>query len=48
MISIDSCLDRALLTRIVETGHSRIPIFDGQRDNIVGILLTKVTTTTTT
>ncbi|KAI8049717.1 hypothetical protein BDF22DRAFT_698351 [Syncephalis plumigaleata] len=39
MISVDSCLDRALLTRIVETGHSRIPVFDGQRDNISLILL---------
>ncbi|KAI9595902.1 hypothetical protein BDF19DRAFT_440516 [Syncephalis fuscata] len=41
MLSVDSCLDRALLTQIVETGHSRIPVFEGQRDNIVGILLSK-------
>ncbi len=30
-----------LLKVVVEEGHSRIPVFDGSIDNIVGVLLTK-------
>ncbi|RKP08575.1 hypothetical protein THASP1DRAFT_6021, partial [Thamnocephalis sphaerospora] len=40
-ISVDACLDRVLLTQIVETGHSRIPVYEGRRENIIGILLSK-------
>jgi metal transporter CNNM len=39
---MDARLDRTLLTRIVESGHSRIPVYEGQRENIIGILLSKV------
>ncbi|TFL13233.1 CBS domain-containing protein [Pusillimonas caeni] len=30
-----------LLPEIIETGHSRFPVYEGDRDNIVGILLAK-------
>ncbi|MEO7243471.1 MAG: transporter associated domain-containing protein [Variovorax sp.] len=31
----------ALLYQVIETAHSRFPVFDGERDNIIGILLAK-------
>jgi len=40
-LSVDDCLDRRLLKRILRLGHSRIPIYDGCRDNIIAILLVK-------
>ncbi|MDM4767902.1 transporter associated domain-containing protein [Pelomonas sp. SE-A7] len=30
-----------LLGLVIDTGHSRFPVFEGQRDNIIGILLAK-------
>ena len=30
-----------LLPEIIDTGHSRFPIYEGDRDNIIGILLAK-------
>lgn len=30
-----------LLAFVIETGHSRFPVFEGSRDNIIGILLAK-------
>src|SRR5690606_35465411 len=30
-----------VLPQIIETGHSRFPVYEGNRDNIVGILLAK-------
>ncbi|MBB5203185.1 magnesium and cobalt transporter [Inhella inkyongensis] len=30
-----------LLATVIDTGHSRFPVFDGGRDNIIGILLAK-------
>jgi CBS domain containing-hemolysin-like protein len=42
MISIDSVLDRINIREIYTTGHSRIPVFEGTRDNILGVLLVKV------
>lgn len=30
-----------LLVQVIRTAHSRFPVFDGERDNIVGILMTK-------
>ncbi|KAJ2805003.1 hypothetical protein H4R20_002272 [Coemansia guatemalensis] len=41
MVDIDAQLDRPLLTEMVRRGHSRVPVFDGRRDNIVGVLLVK-------
>lgn len=42
MISIDSILDRITIREIYTTGHSRIPVYEGSRDNILGVLLVKV------
>ncbi|MCX7814068.1 MAG: CBS domain-containing protein [Tepidimonas ignava] len=30
-----------LLNTVIDTGHSRFPVYDGERDNIIGILLAK-------
>jgi magnesium and cobalt transporter len=30
-----------LLNTVIETAHSRFPVYDGQRDNIIGILMAK-------
>ncbi len=30
-----------LLGQVIHTGHSRFPVYDGQRDNIIGILMAK-------
>jgi len=32
---------RDILARVIESGHSRFPVMDGDRDDIVGILLAK-------
>jgi metal transporter CNNM len=48
MFSIETILDRKTMTKIMRSGHSRIPIFDGPADqpldqrNIIGVLLVKV------
>ena len=31
----------ALMSQIIETAHSRFPVFDGSRDNVIGIVITK-------
>lgn len=31
----------ALLHEVIDTGHSRFPVFEGSRDNIIGLLMTK-------
>jgi magnesium and cobalt transporter len=31
----------ALLAEVINTGHSRFPVFDGSRDNIIGVLMAK-------
>ena len=31
----------ALMPQIVETAHSRFPVFEGSRDNIIGVVMTK-------
>ncbi|RIA85012.1 hypothetical protein C1645_858325 [Glomus cerebriforme] len=41
MISIDSILDKITIREIYTTGHSRIPVYEGSRDNILGVLLVK-------
>ncbi|CAG8524345.1 8458_t:CDS:2 [Ambispora leptoticha] len=41
LISYDAILDQKTLEVIVRTGHSRIPVYKGTRDNIIGVLLTK-------
>lgn len=41
MLSINAQLDHDTMTHIIDTGHSRIPVYDLDRTNIVGCLLTK-------
>lgn len=41
MIDINSNLDRQTLKAIYTEGFSRIPVYDGDRENIVGILMSR-------
>ncbi|KAJ2666752.1 hypothetical protein IW148_000742 [Coemansia sp. RSA 1199] len=41
MVDIDARLDRELLTEMLRQGHSRVPVYEGVRENIVGVLLVK-------
>ena len=40
LLDIDAPYDE-LLHQVIETGHSRFPVYEGQRDNILGILMAK-------
>jgi magnesium and cobalt transporter len=40
LLDINAAYDE-LLGLVIETGHSRFPVHDGERDNIIGILLAK-------
>ena len=40
MLDIQQGLDELLHT-VIDTGHSRFPIFDGERENVIGILMAK-------
>ena len=40
LIDIDAPYEQ-LLELVIDTGHSRFPVYEGQRDNIIGILLSK-------
>ncbi len=40
LLDIESPYD-ALLAQVIDTGHSRFPVFEGSRDNIIGILMAK-------
>jgi magnesium and cobalt transporter len=40
LLSIESPVDEVLAT-VIDTAHSRFPVFEGARDNIIGILLAK-------
>ena len=40
LLSIEDPVDE-LLHQVIDTGHSRFPVYDGERDNIIGILLAK-------
>lgn len=41
MLDIDTILTRETLRDIYQAGYSRIPIYDKERDNIVGILMAR-------
>lgn len=41
MIDVQSNLDFRTVSKIIDTGHSRIPVFSGSRENIVGLLFVK-------
>lgn len=40
LLSIDAPV-ATLLNQIIDTGHSRFPVYEGERENILGILLAK-------
>ena len=40
LINIDSAYD-AILNIVIDTAHSRFPVYEGERENIIGILLAK-------
>ena len=40
LLNIEDPMDE-LLHQVIDTGHSRFPVFEGERDNIIGILLAK-------
>jgi magnesium and cobalt transporter len=40
LIDIDSTMDE-ILGKVIDTAHSRFPVYDGERENIIGILLAK-------
>eukprot|EP01112_Ceratiomyxa_fruticulosa_P009526 TRINITY_DN2488_c0_g2_i2.p1 TRINITY_DN2488_c0_g2~~TRINITY_DN2488_c0_g2_i2.p1 ORF type:complete len:549 (-),score=119.29 TRINITY_DN2488_c0_g2_i2:53-1699(-) len=41
MLDISSSLDFQTITKILEKGHSRVPVYENDRQNIVGVLLVK-------
>ena len=41
MLDINSNLDNNLLRKIYNEGYSRIPIFEGDRENIIGLLMAR-------
>ena len=40
LINIDSAYDE-ILSIVIDTAHSRFPVYEGERENIIGILLAK-------
>jgi magnesium and cobalt transporter len=40
LLNIDAPYDE-ILHLVIDTGHSRFPVYEGQRDNIIGILMAK-------
>ncbi len=40
LLDIDAPYD-ALLREVIDTAHSRFPVFEGSRDNIIGVLMAK-------
>lgn len=41
LLDLSSVLDFRTIASIMQSGHSRIPVYDGERHNIVGLLLVK-------
>lgn len=41
MLECDSLLDENTMDSILSVGHSRVPIYEGTRNNIIGVLLVK-------
>lgn len=41
MLSGDTVLDFPTISKIFHTGYSRIPVYHGSQNNIVGLLFTK-------
>ena len=41
LLDLSSVLDFRTIASVMQSGHSRIPVYDGERHNIVGLLLVK-------
>ena len=41
MLDIDTPVDKELLKQIYSNGYSRIPIYEGHREKIVSVLLSR-------
>lgn len=41
MVNIDAKLDEELMEELLRRGHSRVPVYEGTRNEIVGLLLVK-------
>lgn len=41
LLDLSAILDFRTIASIMQSGHSRIPVYDGERHNIVGLLLVK-------
>ncbi|EDQ85456.1 uncharacterized protein MONBRDRAFT_34223 [Monosiga brevicollis MX1] len=41
MLPLNSILDFKTVSKVMESGHSRIPVYQGKRDNVVGLLHVK-------
>ncbi|XP_050392217.1 uncharacterized protein LOC126810901 [Patella vulgata] len=41
MLDVNAKMDHKTMTEILEKGHSRIPVYDGNDSNIIGLLMTK-------
>ncbi|GAB4822451.1 hypothetical protein N2152v2_009497 [Parachlorella kessleri] len=41
MLDHEAVVNRALMKEVIDMGHSRIPVYDGYRENIIGLILVK-------
>jgi len=41
MLDKEAVVNRALMKEVIDMGHSRIPVYDGNRENIIGLILVK-------
>ncbi|KAJ1568867.1 hypothetical protein HK405_012861 [Cladochytrium tenue] len=41
MLPLDAKLDRATISMLLEAGHSRVPVFNEIRENVIGVVLVK-------
>merc|ERR1712096_15374 len=41
MLSVESYIDRDLIKNIYVSGHSRFPVYENERTNIIGVIFTK-------
>lgn len=41
MLDINSKFDDSLLRKIYSEGYSRIPIYEGDKENIIGVLMSR-------
>ncbi|KAI9332308.1 hypothetical protein DFJ73DRAFT_63328 [Zopfochytrium polystomum] len=41
MLPMDAKLDRQTIGKLIEAGHSRVPVYNNARENVIGVLLVK-------